>query len=1104
MHRVVEAAEESQSEPISVAQPLALLAVVAAAIVAVSGALYVASSRPPYGFYYDLGGNILATALISHWVVSVPDAIDAVGWAGWGNINAFPYHPMLSVVLRLPLVPLFHGNVIVAMKFVQVLEVVVAVVSMAVLYATFQGWSAWAWIAGLIYALLPESLMMYRGNVDFGLAVALAPLCIGIPHMLVRRYGDYALPLCGAIIALLSSCIVLEFLFVQGIPAYAFAVAFAYGRRARWSWAIMSSIGGACFLLAAAYFIIPSLYINSFFSLAVPEVVNLQSGLGGGFTMFSETPIPFLALTIDEFFNASNPDFSLQSLLWVMLPAGIVLWGLAVWRVIWGREAGASPRGELPLALMGGICAVLSLGAWSPAVRVIWSVIAHIPLLNNMRTPDRLLSPAVLVVVLFAVFALESLGSRGTSARRVSVACSALLVAVGVYAFFWTRVFLGDPTSLEYRFPHLQAVNAIASERGGRVANLGEVYLGRSGDSVLYGMPQPYDSFQDDFFQRYESDGFGGSEILARAGVRTFVTTPRWATDSPFYPEPIAHSIDLRRRAGDPSTASVWAVTNPRADIAAVNTICLRGGPGLFEYALALPIFTRVAFATDATCTRTLYANSAPLDSRLGGRVVAMLSGITLFPHSGQMRDNDYRIANGRWFVNLPWYRNAIDGDSPELGVAAVALNPGNSGSASFDVRQSANYTVALRMVCHRNVTGLVHIDSATDRRFICRPNFGFQWIASDVGRLSRGRHFLRITIGPFGTEQVGTTSWNTSWTEAFDGAALVRRGSKIDAKPTAYLFSIDRFTDSLVGSPVAPRILAAYDRKNLFPKLGRVELKANTLYTVAFSARASVANTGFTSFGGPGVMITPTAGFPTSYPDTAWHPYSFDWLIGPNNVRTSVILKVSRGFTSASRPAVSVAFATAQLRVHPIQLHDFRAMRWISAGSYLVQTRLLGGSPGGTVAIDGWHIANGGHITIRQSREHALSYIGLPQDAYVIALIPENWIAAMRSTVPASVVRVSRQRWGVDVRKTETLEATVFPDGWWFLRGTRGIIAGKRCDIVNTCFSDVPPGSYLLAHEWPSYVIFGLLSTLAGWVTAIVIVLVAKARVRGTAARAQ
>jgi hypothetical protein len=1155
-----EAAASGRSTGTVAPRILTIFIALIATVVVVSGVLYVASPSPPYGFYWDLGGNIVATALIANWIHGLPDAIDSIGWAGWGNIDSFPFHPMLSVFGRVLLMPLFHNDAVTVIKCVQALEVPLAVASMAALYAMLRGWSAWAWAAGFVYALLPESLLMIRGNVDFGLAIALAPLCIGVPFALARRYGPWSLPLCGAIAGLLSSCLVLEFLFVHGMPAYLLAVAVAFRRRVRLTWILMAIIGLGCFMLSGAYFIFPSLAMGSLFTLPVPAVANLQSGQGGGFAMFGETPVPFFSLALSEFFNASVPDFSLEPLLWLTLPLGISLCGLAVWRVAWAPASGRLNRGELALALMGVVCAILSLGAWSPLVLLFWRVISQVPLLNNMRTPDRLISLAIIVFVLFAVFALEQLAARGALARRLALAACGIFFAAGLYALFWTRLFLGDPMPLSFRFPHLQAVNAITAKRGGRVANLSEVFLGRSGFSILYGIPQPFDAFQDDFFQRYESDGFGGSEVLARAGVNTFITTPRWATDSPYFPETVRHSIDLQRIAGSPWTASVWAVKNPRPEVASVNIVCFRGGPGLFEYALALRRFADDAFLTSASCARTIYSDTARMSKELGGDVEGTFSGIDLFPHNGQMRDDDYRITLGRWFINLPWYRNAIDGDSPRLGAAAVSVTEGNSARTTIEIPKSANYDLALRIVCHVAVAGTLSIDASHARSFACAPRLGFQWVEVAFGRLERGHYVLRLTIQRLGAASIATSSLLAPfWSVGFDGLAVVARHTLTTGSPAAYLFSLHHFDDAL-GTPAPSKAtIAAAARTNLVPgatswsgyrsgsaltakaatarlstdrranaprgaavkisfpgtatgSVGldgpRVLLHANTLYEVSYYARASVAHTDFSSASvSGGVIITPTVMYATSYADTDWHKYSFDWLVGPKDVHTRVRLATGLAYADTDAPAdakETVWIASPNLTKRPSAMHVFSARRWLGAGAYCVRTFLLGAIPGGDMYVDGRRIADGACVTLGRSGYHALRYIGVPEDAYAVALTPAAWGTASQRAPSIHVEKLTSQRWRVVNDKVTTLEAAVFPDGWWYLKGSDGrSIGGTRCDIVNTCFMNVPPGKYLLAHAWPSYVSIGLAGTAAAWIVAALIVWVAMRRREGQAAKA-
>jgi len=1265
---------------------LSVLAVLVGITIAASGALYVASGRPPFGFYYDLGGDIYATSLISSWIQGVRDLVDSIGWAGWGNVSQFPFHPMLSYLARVPLVHAFN-DVVTTVKFFQFLEVPFAIISMACLYALLRGWSVWAWIAGLIYALLPETLMMIRGNVDFGMAVALAPLCVAVPFALARRFGYWALPLCGAVAGLLSFYLSLEFLFLQGIPAYALAAAVAYNRNRRAAWAALAIIGFICLGFSGAYFLIPSLAMSSLFTFPFPAIANLQSGQGGGFAMFGEKSVAALALVINEFVGA-RPEFSVEPLLWLIVPLGLALWVAAIWRVVWAPASGRLTRGELAIAVTGGICAVLAAGSSLPAANIVWTVIAHIPGLNLMRTPDRLMSFAIVIVVLFGVAGFERLSTISFAGRRLAFAAAAIYCMAGLFFLFSLRLFFGDPASLGDRFPRLDAVNAVALKEGGRAADLGETYRGATGDTPLYGMGVPFNAFQQDFFQRYEADGFGGAAILARAGVRTFITTPPWALDSPYYADTIAHADILKLATpiianGDPAgLTAAYVTSNPRGVATPVTTICIQGGPGLFEYALAAPQFTHAAFVTDsAGCRYTVYTNSAPTEPVLRGRIVTALSGIDLFPHGGQMRDNDYRIALGRWFINFPWYRNSLDGDSPMLSSAAVSLDPNDAARASFELKQPGHYAIALRMLCHVVASGTVSID-ATRRGFTCSPALGFQWIEIDAGRLGGGRHVLDIAMANLGTKRVITTAWNASWRLGFDGAAIVSRDVSVPVPAGAYLFSTDRFASVPIGAPVSPAAISAAARINLFqnasftggsgtggrtaptnmdgtyssgvvPKFwspynsanpaggaaaryaldrsagapngiateillpygnqpgqsvgleaggaGRntdnaapIILKANTLYTVAFYAKASAPNTDFSTVSPGGVTVTPKAGFPTSYPDTNWHRYSFEWLVGPSDVNTGIWLRTDSAFSALAPPAqltatpragggtlaagvyryemtaltangqtvagtevpveattsnssigltwtpvsgavsyavyrtapggepgselalvkvaaysytdagnltphgggpprinttgrkATVWFAAPRLTVRPSQARDFRSVRWLAAGTYHVATFLVGGAPGAGVVIDGARENRRGDVKIRRSGMHTISYLGPPQNAYAVAFVPSAWNGQLQSNATVRVDQLTSQRWRVTVDRPTTVEASVFPDGWWRLKGSSAALTGSRCDIVNTCFQNVPSGKYMLMHRWPNYIKLGFACTIAAWIVAL------------------
>lgn len=131
------------------------------------------------------------------------DVWDAFGWAGWGERTPFTYAPMTVYGIAVPIAKILGGNAFAAIKAMQVIDLATAWASAAYLYAVLRGRSAWAWIAGLLYALLPEHVLMIRGNIEFGFVSALVPLALACPIVLVRRYGLAALPFCGALVSCL-------------------------------------------------------------------------------------------------------------------------------------------------------------------------------------------------------------------------------------------------------------------------------------------------------------------------------------------------------------------------------------------------------------------------------------------------------------------------------------------------------------------------------------------------------------------------------------------------------------------------------------------------------------------------------------------------------------------------------------------------------------------------------------------------------------------------------------------------------------------------------------------------------------------------------------
>ncbi|HTA38392.1 MAG TPA: hypothetical protein VK760_04925, partial [Candidatus Acidoferrales bacterium] len=323
------------------------------AVVAVTAIYYVFSPVPPFGFYYDLGVNVLATSLIAHWMRGFADVWDAFGWAGWGQRSAFTYAPMTVYGIAVPIAKIFGGNAFAAVKAMQVIDLGVAWASASYLYVVLRGRSSWAWVAGLVYAMLPVQLLMIRGNMEFGFVSAVVPLTLACPIVLVRRFGLSALPFCGALAGLLSTDLVVEYAILVGIPACVAAIGNAYDRARRGRWIVFSIGCFIAFLAVAAYTAIPTVASHALFTSGAPTDALLQSG---EFSTYSEGIPALLSLMLNEAFANQRAEFSVDALWWILNPLGLLIWGLAIGWVVRGIRRRSFAPGEPVLLIVSGIC----------------------------------------------------------------------------------------------------------------------------------------------------------------------------------------------------------------------------------------------------------------------------------------------------------------------------------------------------------------------------------------------------------------------------------------------------------------------------------------------------------------------------------------------------------------------------------------------------------------------------------------------------------------------------------------------------------------------------------------------------------------------------
>ncbi|HTA39977.1 MAG TPA: hypothetical protein VK760_12920, partial [Candidatus Acidoferrales bacterium] len=435
-------------------------AVVAAVAGAVAGAAYVLSPNVPFGFADNFASTLAGTAGLAASVKTLADLIDAIGWDALANRTAFAFSPMAIYAATVPLAKMFGGNAFAAVKAVQVAEVLLSWLTAAYLYRRLRGRTPWAVVAGALYALLPEQLLLVRTSLEAGMIGALTPLAVGASIALVRRWGVWALPLCGAIAGCASAQFDTGYAIYAGLPVYAFACAAGFDRKRPVLWAAASLFGVLCGIGTIAYVILPTLGSRDVFSPAA-SVVSFFSGDG--------TRAPFV----------------LGALAFAVVPIEIVVWCLAgLWAAL-GVRARRRSAAEGALLVIGGACTVLSFAQ-----------------------SERFLMVAAAAAAVAAASVLEQLCSEAKWRAYAAVLATAVIAASLV-----TFVSIGVAQS--------QPLNARTLEWGGRAATL--AWDVPALDWRLGALASPFLASQRDIAQRYAGDGLDGTGLLARANVTSIV-----------------------------------------------------------------------------------------------------------------------------------------------------------------------------------------------------------------------------------------------------------------------------------------------------------------------------------------------------------------------------------------------------------------------------------------------------------------------------------------------------------------------------------------------------------------------------------------------------
>ncbi len=734
---------------------------------------FVAAAAPPWAYARDIGFDYAVAEYVRHLVHTPLDALDFLGWNGWYDIPQFFYNPLFEYVTLAPLALILH-NTWAAIKVLQVLLLAGAAGGAYALARVFARERCWAVLAGLIYATMPLVCLNLRAGLSVVWPSVLLPwaLCFGI--IAIRRFGERALPFAALLCACAGTVPHIEFLFLVSLPAYACLAAYAFDRAARTRWLAYAVASLPLLVGPALYLVFASLFQGV---LSPSATRGAALAFPGFLTLFSQTLSETLALAPREQLVDPSGLVNASPFLYLALPGGISVWYLAYvgLRTLLSR-AKRTAAAFLALLVVGLVLLAFgpNLGVGIPA----WWLIAHLPLLGDLRTPDRWLTLPALAIALGAAEGLRALTHRGRRdaalASGLAIVSLASFLSFGACAHVWQTE--NDIAAVE---PHLARVNALAAAYGYRTASYAVARGGAFDDGDGYGVPTPTIFSARAFGARFGSDGIGGIGLLARAGVGTVIATPAWQRSFERYAPDFAaiyRSIPLGRTIFD-AHDGVYVKALPHVDgpVVVDRTSCLLGGPGNLDYLLAIKAMRHVDFVRPgAPCAFPTYSNYQPYDGLTAQNSLRWEPGARLCPGCTRLVDADAAYVVGRYELAQPWYRNAIDGDSPTFGErGAIQLSGGAVLHAKVRVAPHRRpEALLMRYAAHAYSYLDIDVGNLPERSFRFLPSLGLRWFDLPLAGCRHGCTVdLAIRVAPLGIGDMGYT-----WTGfALDGVAIAR-----------------------------------------------------------------------------------------------------------------------------------------------------------------------------------------------------------------------------------------------------------------------------------------------------------------------------------------
>jgi hypothetical protein len=753
-------------------------------VVCIGFAIYfMAAPVEPFAFFKDLGFNWEVIDWATHRIHSPVDALDTVGWSPW---FLGPLYFLNSYLGDLPgvFVAAIVGNAWLAVKIVEVLQTIVAAGGAYAFYSSSSKSMTWRIAFAVAYAALPETALTIRWNADFGWIVALAPGCLALSKWLIRKFGARAFPMVGVVSAYGGYLLAIQFLVFTSLPLFVLAAANRPRRLANRVQASLLVLGIGCCVASGAFFVLPS-FVHPLVADSAPRYVSLATG--AFLSNFSLDWLGLLTLVEREWAVSPISDYNVStSLPWLIIPSG-VLWILAILHLARARNRRQTYSDPISVAVVAA-CTILALGTTLPFGDALWTLLYRIPHMNAVRTADRFFTLVPMMVLYWATCGCEEFFRRS---RRLSRVAAYAILAVCVTNATFDRA--QHSFSLDYskgeREPDIDAVRDVVVRDDVPVASFATVNGGATEDAPTYGRPQPVSWATTDLGSRFVEDGIGASGVLGRAGIGDVVSSPPWTYDQPGRPNVSNIYRELPRASiafSSPEDVLVSRIVR-RSDVSATHLICVTGGPGPFDLMYADPAFTDFSFDTQAQdCRETGYVNAVPVDDWRSAHPIDAWSGSDLSVSGSPLLDVDYPLLYNRTLLNIPWYRNAVDGERPEFDAGgAVRFQFADHMPIAKHHSWPAQSKLFLRIDAHDPATVSLEVGGRIAGSVHVERGLGFHWFVIPIRASVPADAVVDLELAP----NLSTPSGDTWPGVVLDGAAVFDRPvTPAHEKPTRFV----------------------------------------------------------------------------------------------------------------------------------------------------------------------------------------------------------------------------------------------------------------------------------------------------------------------------